>query len=136
MSNNYYCPFCKCNMNIRNSLVFGVKSSSGERGIVFLETELGDYSRTTNPEFQLKEGEAYKFYCPACHAVLNKEEQRNLVRLHMTDEKGKESEIIISNIIGEQCTYKIQDKEVRAYGPDAERYRKYLDVPSEYRKYI
>ena len=136
MPNNYYCPYCKCNMNIDNSLVLGVKSSSGERGIVFLETELGDYSRTTHPEFQLKEGEGYKFYCPACHATLNKQENPKLVKLHMVDDKGKECEINISNIIGEHCTYKIQDRKVKAYGPDAATYRKYLDVPAEYRKYL
>ncbi len=54
----------------------------------------------------------------------------------MTDDSGKEFEINISNIIGEHCTYKIQDKSAEAFGPDAERYRKYLDLPLEYHKYL
>jgi len=136
MANNFYCPYCKSNMNIDNSLVFGVKSTAGDRGILFLETELGDYGKTTHPEFQLREGEEYRFYCPACHACLNKKENSNLVKLFMTDEDGKESEINISNIIGEHCTYKIQDKDIKAYGPNAGRYSQYLDVPEEYQKYL
>ena len=136
MSNNYYCPFCKCNMNIGSSLVLAVKSPTSERGILFLETELGDYNKTTHPEFHLKEGTGYKFYCPACHGTLNKENNPKLVKLHMVDEKGKQCEINISNIIGENFTYQIADKKVKVYGPDAGRYRKYLDVPAEYQKYL
>ena len=60
----------------------------------------------------------------------------NLVRVYMTDEDGKEYEINISNIIGEYCTYKIREKKVEAFGRDAKRYSKYLDVPPEYRKYL
>ncbi len=78
----------------------------------------------------------YKFYCPVCHFKLNKEENFNLVKVHMTDDNGKEVEINISNIIGEYCTYKIQEKKVESFGPDAKRYRNYLDVPDEYRKYL
>ena len=54
----------------------------------------------------------------------------------LSDETGKEVEINLSNIIGEHCTYKIQEKEVEAFGPDAKRYSQYLDVPPEYHKYL
>lgn len=136
MDNNYYCPACRSNMNIGNSLVFATKSPDSERGMIFLNTELGNYTKITHPEFQLREGVEYNFYCPVCHAKLNKEENPNLVKVNMTDESGKEFEINISNIIGEYCTYKIQDKKAEAYGPDADRYRKYLDLPKEYHKYL
>ena len=136
MPNNYSCPECKSKMNIGSSLVFSAKSPQNERGLIFLDTELGNYDKTTNPDFDLHEGLEYKFYCPVCHFKLNKEENFNLVKVHMTDENGKEFEINISNIIGEHCTYKIQEKVVEAYGPDAKRYTKYLDVPPEYHKYL
>jgi hypothetical protein len=123
-------------MNIGSSLVFSAKSPQNERGLIFLDTELGNYTKTTHPDFQLKEGVEYKFYCPVCHFKLNKEENFNLVRVYMTDDSGKEVEINISNIIGEQCTYKIQEKKVEAYGRDAKRYSQYLDVPPEYHKYL
>jgi hypothetical protein len=123
-------------MNIGSSLVFSAKSPDNEKGLIFLETELGDYTKTTHPDFELRAGVEYKFYCPVCHAKLNKEENPNLVRVLMTEESGKEFEILISNIIGEHCTYKIQDKKAEAFGPDAERYRKYLDIPTEYQKYL
>lgn len=136
MPNSYSCPECKSKMNIGSSLVFSAKSPRNERGLIFLNTELGGYTKTTHPDFQLEEGVEYKFYCPVCHFKLNKEENFNLVRVHMSDESGKEYEIIISNIIGEHCTYKIREKTVEAYGPDAKRYSQYLDVPPEYHKYL
>lgn len=136
MPNSYSCPECKSKMNIGSSLVFSAKSPRNERGLIFLNTELGDYTKTTHPDFQLEEGVEYKFYCPVCHFKLNKQENFNLVRVHMSDESGKEYEIIISNIIGEHCTYKIREKTVEAYGPDAKRYSQYLDVPPEYHKYL
>ena len=136
MANNYYCPECRANMNVGNSLVFALKSPDSIRGMIFLDTELGDYSKTTHPEFELQEGVEYNFYCPACHAKLNKKENPNLVKVNMKDESGKEYEINISNIIGEHCTYKIEDKKAQAFGPDADHYSKYLDVPLEYQKYL
>jgi hypothetical protein len=123
-------------MNIGSSLVFSAKSPKNERGLIFLNTELGNYTKMTHPDFQLEEGVEYKFYCPVCHFKLNKENNFNLVRVHMSDENGKEFEINISNIIGEHCTYKIQEKTVEAFGPDAKRYSQYLDVPPEYHKYL
>ena len=107
MANNYYCPICRSNMNIGNSLVFSAKSPENKKGLVFLDTELGNYTKSTHPDFELQEGVEYKFYCPVCRAKLNKEENPNLVKVHMTDREGDEFEINISNIIGEHSTYKI-----------------------------
>ena len=123
-------------MNIGSSLIFSAKSPDNEKGLIFLDTELGNYSKKTHPDFELHEGVEYKFYCPVCHAKLNKEENPHLVKVHMTDESGKKCEVNISNIIGEHFTYKIQDKKAEAFGPDAERYKKYLDLPTEYHKYL
>jgi len=136
MANNYYCPICRSNISIGSFLVFSAKSPENEKGLVFLDTELGNYTRTTHPDFELQEGVEYKFYCPVCHAKLNKEENPNLVKVHMTDQEGHEFEINLSNIIGEHCTYKIEEKVVQAFGPDADRYKKYLDLPLEYHKYL
>ncbi|MDF1573811.1 MAG: hypothetical protein P1P86_01285 [Bacteroidales bacterium] len=136
MSNNYSCPECKSKINIGNSLVLSAKSPSNDRGLIFLDTELGNYTKTTHPDFKLQEGVEYKFYCPVCHFKLNLADRFNLVKIHMSDETGKEVEILISNIIGEHCTYKIQEKKVDAYGPDAKRYSQYLDLPPEYHKYL
>ena len=54
MSNNYSCPECNGKMNIGNSLVFSAKSPDNERGIIFLDTELGSYSKKTHPGFVLQ----------------------------------------------------------------------------------
>lgn len=136
MDDDYLCPFCKCQMRIENAFVFGVKSKDGKRGIIFLDPELGNYSKTTHPSFKLVAGQDYKFYCPACHATLNTRENQNLVKVHMVDSKGTEYDLFISNIIDEKCTFKTRDKEIETFGPDAERYKKYFDLPQEYKKYL
>ena len=63
MANNYYCPHCRSNMNIGNLLVLSANSSVNVRGILFLDTELGNYEKSSHPEFKLIEGEEYTFYC-------------------------------------------------------------------------
>ena len=136
MSNNYSCPDCHSRINIGNSLVISAKSPDNKRGLIFLDTELGSYNKRTHPDFTLQEGLEYKFYCPVCHFKLNKADHPHLVSIHMTDDTGKEFEINISNIIGEHLTYQIEEKKVTAYGPDASKYRKYLDLPTEFRKYL
>jgi hypothetical protein len=136
MANHFYCPICRSNINIGNSVIISAKSPDNEKGLILLDTELGNYTKTTHPDFKLKQGVEYKFYCPVCHAKMNKPEHPNLVKMFMIDEDGNEFEINISNIIGEHCTYKIKDRETEVYGPDADHYRKYLDVPGEYRKYL
>ena len=54
----------------------------------------------------------------------------------MADSNGMEYELYISNIIDEKCTFKVQDKNVEAYGPDVDRYKKYFDLSPEYKKYL
>lgn len=136
MANDYLCPSCKSHMRVEDAFVFGVKSKEGERGIVFLHPELGNYTKTTHPSFKLIPGQDYNFYCPACHARLNTKDNPNLVMVHMSDSSGTVYELYISNIIDEKCTYKVQDKVVEAYGPDEDRYKKYFDLSPEYKKYL
>ncbi|MCK5028724.1 MAG: hypothetical protein KAR57_03760, partial [Bacteroidales bacterium] len=94
-----------------------------------------DYAITTHPTFQIHKGEEYTFHCPICHATLNREENPQLVKIHMKD--GDENfEVYFSSLAGEKCTYKISDKSIEQIGPDSSHYKQYFDVPEEDKKYL
>jgi len=110
--------------------------NSSKRGLVYLNPEIGNYTSTTHPSFQLKEGEEYIYTCPICHAQLNSTKYNHLVRILMIDEEGKEFNVYFSDIAGEKCTYKVRGTKIESKGPDADLYGKYFDVPEEDRKYL
>jgi hypothetical protein len=132
---NYLCPVCRSHIRVENFIVLSLKSPMNETGLVFLSPEVGDYAKTTHPDFEIKMGEEYKFYCPACHAKLNDAEKDNLVKIIM-EENGTEYDFYFSEIAGEEVTYTIHEKEVKDYGFRKERYKKYFDLPEEYKKYL
>jgi transcription initiation factor IIE alpha subunit len=136
MHYDYYCPLCKGHLRVNDNLVFIAKSKNNKKGMIFLSPELGNYTTSKHPDFHIEPGEEYLFYCPICHATLNREENNNLVKVFMVDEEGKEFEIFFSGIAGEKCTYKMRDRQVEGMGPDAELYKQYFDVPEEYKKYL
>ena len=112
-------------------------SNSSKRGLIFLNPEIGNYTTTTHPSFQIKEGEEYIYTCPICHSQLNSTKYNHLVRIILIDEDRKEYNIYFSGIAGEKCTYKIRGNKVEEKkGPDVKIYNKYFEVPEEDRKYL
>ena len=139
MAVEYQCKVCKGNLNVKTSIILAATSLKDrtQRGLVYLNPELGNYTRTTHPSFEMKEGEEYIYNCPICGAQLNSMKYLHLVRILMKDEDGKESNIYFSGIAGEKCTYKIRGNKVEAEtGPDVKIYDKYFEVPEEDRKYL
>ncbi len=135
MAKDYYCPVCKGQLRVKDSILLSAKSKRNEKGLVFLNSEIGDYSITTHPGFQIKDGEEYTIFCPICHTNLNREKNSNLVKIFMKD-NDEEFEIYFSSLGGEKCTYKISDKSIEQIGPDSNHYTQYFDVPEEYKKYL
>lgn len=135
MAKDYFCPICKGQLRVKSSLLLSAKSKNNEKGLIFLNSEIGNYSITTHPGFEVREGEEYTFYCPICHATLNREENPNLVKIFMKD-GDEDFEIFFSSLAGENCTYKISDKSIEQIGPDANHYKQYFDVPDEDKKYL
>lgn len=135
MAKDYLCPICKGHLRVKNSILLSAKSKNNEKGLVFLNSEIGDYSVSTHPDFKIHEGQEYTFYCPICHTTLNREENPHLVKIHMIDGDEK-FDIFFSSLAGEKCTYKISDKSIEQIGPNANHYKQYFDVPEEYKKYL
>ena len=137
MATEYLCKVCRGHLKVKTSIVLAAtKSNSLTRGLVFLNPEIGNYTITTHPSFQIKEGDEYIYTCPICHSQLNSAKYNHLVRIIMIDDDGKEFNIYFSGIAGEKCTYKIRGTKIEKKGPDASLYDKYFDVPEEDRKYL
>ena len=139
MAVQYLCKVCRGHLNVKTSIILAATNLSNrtQRGLVFLNPELGDYTRTTHPSFQIKKGEEYIYTCPICSAQLNSMKYLHMVRIIMIDESGKEFNIYFSGIAGEKCTYKLRDNKVEEKkGRDARMYNKYFEVPEEDRKYL
>jgi hypothetical protein len=137
MAIEYLCKVCRGHLKVKTSIVLAAtKINSSERGLVFLNPEIGDYTTTTHASFKIKEGEEYIYTCPICHSQLNSAKYNHLVRIIMIDEDGKEYNIYFSGIAGEKCTYKLRGTKMEVKGPDARLYNKYFEVPEEDRKYL
>jgi hypothetical protein len=138
MAAEYLCKICRGHLNVKTSIVLAAsRLHSSKRGLVFLNPEIGNYTITTHPSFEIQEGEEYIYTCPICHSQLNSTKYKHLVRVIMIDENGKEYNIYFSGIAGEKCTYKIRENKVEVKtGPDVKTYDKYFDVPEEFKKYL
>jgi hypothetical protein len=138
MAVEYICKICRGHLKVKTSIVLAAsKLHSSKRGLIFLNPEIGNYTTTTHPSFEIKEGEEYIYNCPICHSQLNSTKYKHLVRIIMIDENGKEYNIYFSNIAGEKCTYKIREDKVETkIGPDVKTYEKYFDVSEEFKKYL
>lgn len=138
MAVQYVCKICRGCLNVKTSIVLAAsKLHSSKRGLVFLNPEIGNYTTTTHPSFQIEEGEEYIYTCPICHSQLNSTKYKHLVRIILIDENGKEHNIYFSGIAGEKCTFKLRENKVEVKtGPDVKTYAKYFDVPEEYKKYL
>ena len=139
MVNEYLCKVCRGHLKGKISIVLAAAklNDRSQRGLIFLNPEIGNYSTYTHPSFVIKEGEEYIYTCPICGAQLNSMKYLHLVRIIMVDENKNEYDIYFSGIAGENCTYKIKDNVMEEEtGPDVKTYIKYFEVPEEDRKYL
>ena len=137
MAVEYLCKACRGHLKVKDSIVLAAqKINTSQRGLIFLNPEVGNYVTTTNPAFAIKKGDEYIYTCPICHSQLNSEKYKHLVRIIMIDDDNKEYNIYFSGIAGEKCTFKIRGTKLESQGPDAKLYHKYFEVPEADRKYL
>jgi C4-type Zn-finger protein len=124
MKTNFICPHCRGHLRVSNSIIFLTKTTKGKSGLLLLSSELGDYNVKMHPSYNnFEEGEVVNFICPICYENLDAEEyDKNLAKVIMQEEDGKESTIFFSKIVGEKCTYQIQEGNIKSYGDHAEGY--------------
>lgn len=132
MKKDYLCPYCKGQLKVGNNIVLSVHTETGKNGLIFLSPELGNYKRTTHPNFKVKEGEHLEIFCPICHANLKAIEfNENLAKVLMADESQKVYEILFSEIEGEHCTYKLVEDMIESYGEHVDHYVNHFGAKSK-----
>ena len=121
---NFICPHCKGHLRVSNSIIFLTKSTKGKSGLMLISADLGDYSIKRHPSYNdLEEGEVVNFICPICYENLDAHEyDKNLAKVIMQEEDGKESTIVFSKITGEKCTYQITDSGFKSFGEHSGEY--------------
>ena len=98
MAVEYLCKVCRGHLNVKTSIILAASklTNRSQRGLIYLNPEIGNYTTTTHPSFQIKEGEEYIYTCPICAAQLNSMKYLHMVRILMIDDNGKEYNIYFS----------------------------------------
>ncbi|WP_372751072.1 hypothetical protein [Labilibaculum sp.] len=126
MKANFLCPNCRSYLNVGKNIVVVVKNANGDKGILLLSIQLGDYKIKKHANFDIEDDEIIKIYCPSCSKSIKHDSvYDNIYKILMQDEEDQEYEILFSGIYGERCTYQIRGCKVSSFGEDA---GKYLDL--------
>ncbi len=124
----YKCPHCHAHLKVCDSIVFAAERPNGDKGLMLLHPELGNYNATHHENFQPKDGEKLKFYCPLCHKSLTSHKADDLAQIHMVDDKGDAYEVHFSQTKGEKSTYKIEGETVEIFGDHSSKYINYFNL--------
>ncbi|MFH0867476.1 MAG: hypothetical protein V1904_14885 [Bacteroidota bacterium] len=121
---NFLCPHCRGHLRVYNSIIFLTKTTKGKSALLLINPELGNYSVKMHPTYDhFNEGEVVNFICPICYENLDAEEfDKNLAKIIMQEDDGKESVIVFSKIVGEKCTYQVSQEGVTSFGKDKTEY--------------
>jgi hypothetical protein len=135
MNNQYICPHCRGHLRVGDYIVFKIRNTSREKGLLLLHPEVGNYSSIKHPQFHFKEGDRIDFFCPICMHSLDASLDENLVHVLMADEKMVEHDIYFSRIAGERSTYKVSEEGISECGEHSHRYT-IFKMPDELIQYL
>ncbi len=117
MSKKYLCPKCRYSLNVGNEIILIGKTRTGLKGLVVLSAELGNYTTKYSDDITVTEGNRLNLTCPVCNSKLSRWSFKNMARLILIDNGQPEQMIYFSQIIGENCTYVIEDNDLKeSYG--------------------
>jgi hypothetical protein len=129
MNCDYICPKCHGHLKVKNSIIFLTKNSKGDSALVLLNPEVGNYNFHIHSSVEITEGEHTNFVCPICYENLNTDDlDNNLAKVIRIDSEGKKSDIIFSQIKGEECTFIVSDNTFEAYGDHTKNYMNHFGL--------
>ena len=134
MENHYLCPHCRGHLRVGDYIVFKIRNTMREKGLLLLHPEVGNYSSIRHPQFNFLEGERVDFFCPLCMSNLDAAMDENLVHVIKVDQMGREHEVYFSRIAGENSTYQVSGEGVMVAGEHSYRYTQFL-VPEKHIPY-
>ena len=135
MNNQIMCPQCRGHLRVGEYIVFKIRNTRREKGLLLLHPEVGNYSSIKHPGFHFEEGERIDFFCPLCMQSLDAALDENLVHVLMLDEHMTVHEIYFSRIAGERSTYKVSEEGVTVTGEHSHRYT-IFKMPNELIRYL
>lgn len=122
MENYYLCPYCRGHLRVGENIVFKVRNTLREKGLLLLHPGIGNYASIIHPKFHMEEGDRIDFFCPLCMSSLDASLNENLVHVIMVDPKGGEHEVYFSRVAGENITYRVSSESVNVGGIHSYRY--------------
>lgn len=122
MSRHYNCPHCKKVFNPGTKVVLLIQHN-GDRELILLSPELGDYTVVYPLSFEPELGRKYTFLCPVCQTDLTSELNDNLVEIEAETDDGRYERVGFSRVFGERATFVGSGPDhVTLYGDHATRY--------------
>ncbi|MCK5066388.1 MAG: hypothetical protein KAR16_03070 [Bacteroidales bacterium] len=115
MENQYMCPHCRGYLKVGDCIVFKIRNTRREKGLLMMHQEGDNYSGVKHPLFYSEEGERIDFFCPICMQSLDASLDENLVQVIMIDSSGYEQKIYFSRIAGEHSTYQVSSIDLIQY---------------------
>jgi hypothetical protein len=128
------CPHCRGHLRVGDNIIFKIRNTRRERGLLLLHPEARGYTSMKHPQFQFKEGERIDFFCPICYQHLDAAMDENLIQVVMVDHEGAEHDIFFSRITGERSTFQLSKESKRETGEISHRYTHFTmsDEPLQY----
>lgn len=135
MDNHYLCPHCRGHLRVGEYIVFKIRNTFREKGLLLLHPEVGNYTSLKHPHFTFQEGERIDFFCPLCMQHLDAEIDENLVHVIMVDKLHNEHEIFFSRVAGEKSTYQVSGDGVMETGEHSYKYT-YFKLTDKHIQYL
>lgn len=132
---DFLCPDCRAHLRVGENIIFKVKNSRKQSGLLFLSPQIGNYSSVKHPSFEIQTGESLEFYCPVCNASLISDIHKNLAHVLLKDETGINHDVYFSQVVGEHSTFETDGESVHIAGEDAGKYT-YFKIGDKFRKYF
>jgi hypothetical protein len=122
MRRHYSCPHCNKVLNPGTKVVLLIERN-GDRELILLSPELGDYTVVYPLSFEPELGRTYTFVCPVCQTELTSALDDRLVELAAETEDGRAERVGFSRTYGERATFVGSGPDhVTLYGDHATRY--------------
>ena len=133
--NNFLCPKCMGQIRVGDHLIFKVKNTKKQSGLILLNPQIGNYTSIKHPNFIIEQGEALEYFCPVCNTSLVSDIHRNLAHVILHEENGQDHDVYFSQVSGEHSTFETSGESVRISGVDAGRYT-YFKMGDKFKKFL
>lgn len=132
---SFLCPQCNGHLRVGENIIFKVKNSRKQSGLILLSPQIGNYASLKHPTFEIIGGEYLEYFCPLCNVSLISDIHKDLAHVILLDETGKSHNVYFSRVFGEHSTFETDGDAVRISGEDAGRFT-YFKLGDKFRKYI